>query len=353
MNRRTLLFISLASITIPLVATIYGPRPWNPLPSSTATGFACNYVSLQHTKLGHPESASRTQVILNQLKRENLLRSLVRLTGRAATLEELTLVHTPEYVQQIQDWAKNGETYLYREKWAPYRSAHVWESATTAAGSLIDLVTAVAEGRLRNGFALLRPPGHHATRDHGMGFCIFNNVALATQYLHRHRGIDRVAIVDLDAHHGNGTESIFKDDPRTLYVSLHQGGFYPYSGDVSTENILNLPLPFQARDSLYKKKMEEFVLPRLEDFHPQMILVSMGYDGHWLDSMSNLGLTLQGYAWLSQRLVQAANSLAQGKIVFALEGGYDLDALSIGAANTVKALLGRDDFMDPLGEPPF
>lgn len=323
------------------------------LKTATRTGIVWNRIALRHTKAGHPESALRAQAIIDELQNQKLLRALISVSPRPATEGELARVHSKSYVAQVKSWSQSQEPYLQHEKWSPYHSHFVWESALTAAGGLLDLVTAVADGKLRNGFAIIRPPGHHASHDKGMGFCIFNNIAVAAADLRATHHFERIAIVDVDAHHGNGTQEIFKNESQTLYISLHQADFYPYSGNESFGSILNIPMTFQSGDAAYRARFENVVLPKLLAFRPQFILVSSGYDGHWLDPMSNLGLTLNGYAWISQQLVQVADTVSGGRIVFALEGGYDLDAIANGAANTVKALLGRHDFLDPLGPPPF
>jgi acetoin utilization deacetylase AcuC-like enzyme len=321
--------------------------------SESRTGLVWNEIAMSHTQVGHPESALRVRAIVDELKKKDLWSKLRKVPARAAMDDELLLVHSEDYIEKVKKWSASSETYLDREKWSPYRSPYVLESARTAAGGLIDLVNAVAEGKVKNGFALVRPPGHHALRSHGMGFCIFNNVAIAAKSVRKNHSFKRIAIVDIDAHHGNGTQSIFENDPDTLYVSFHQAGFFPYTGNESKGSAINLPMGFQSHDRAYQKRFESVVAPALMGFQPDLILVSAGYDGHWMDYMSNLGLTLDGYAWLSQQLIQLAEKTSHGRIVFTLEGGYELDAVAGGVANTIRALLGHNDFQDPIGPPPF
>jgi acetoin utilization deacetylase AcuC-like enzyme len=224
---------------------------------------------------------------------------------------------------------------------------------------LIDLTLAVIDGQLKNGFALIRPPGHHALPDRAMGFCIFNNVAIAAKAAQLQRDLERVAIVDFDVHHGNGTQAIFEKDPSILYTSSHQYPHYPGTGSLKEighgkgkGTIINFPLPAGVGDEGFPAIYNEILIPAMRRFKPQIIIVSAGYDCHWSDPLAGLGLSLTGMAWISQTLVNLAEELCTGKIVFALEGGYNLDVLRIGVANSIKALLGRDDFTDPWGKSP-
>jgi len=314
------------------------------------TAIVFNSTSDQHTLLGHPENALRLEAILNQLKVEKLWDQVSRLEAREATFLELSLFHTEAYLRRIERSSADPKIpYLENEKWAPYNSRQAAASAKTAVGSLIDLTRLVARGVHRNGFAIIRPPGHHAKVDKGMGFCIFNSIAIATKNLLQDKLVNRVLIFDMDAHHGNGIAEAFQDSQDVAYVSFYQSGIFPYSDNRSFNRILNVPLAFQEREENYFRKFEERVPALFKEFRPEFVIVSAGYDAHWRDSMSNLGLSLQGYAQLSKRLVELAEEYSGGRIVFSLEGGYDLEVLSIGAANTLKALLKRDDFRDPVG----
>jgi len=225
---------------------------------------------------------------------------------------------------------------------------------------LIDLTLAVNDGKLNNGFALVRPPGHHATQNQGLGFCLFSNIAIAAKAAQHQRGLERIAIVDFDVHHGNGTQAILDDDPRVFFSSSHQYPYYPGTGNAreigrgkAKGTKINFPLSVGVGNDGFKAIYTEILIPLLRRFQPQLILVSAGYDAHWNDPLAQLGLSLTGLTWISETLVSLADELCQGKIVFTLEGGYNLEVLGNGVANTIRALLGRDDFADPLGPSPW
>lgn len=321
-----------------------------------STGYVYDPIFLKHTQRGHPESAQRLEAIMQELESSGLLASLQHVPSRAATPDELSYVHPSSYIEQVKAISQSGGGYLDPDT---YTNSHTYDAAVVAAGSLIDLTLDVIDGKLKNGFGFVRPPGHHALPNRGMGFCIFSNVAIAAKAAQRKRGIDRVAIVDFDVHHGNGTQAVFEEDPSVLYVSSHQYPHYPGTGTLreigrgkGTGTIINFPLPAGVGDEGFQAIYNEVLIPAMRRFKPQLIIVSAGYDCHWSDPLASLGLSLTGMAWISQTLVNLAEDLTGGKIVFALEGGYNLDVLSVGVANSVKALLGRDDFSDPPGESP-
>ncbi len=227
----------------------------------------------------------------------------------------------------------------------------------SAVGSSIDLTKAVIKGELKNGFALLRPPGHHAISTKSMGFCLFGNIAIAAKVAITETGISKVAIVDFDVHHGNGTQALVGDDPNILFISSHQYPFYPGTGSINEigqgdaeGTIINIPLQQGVGDEGFKTIYENLIIPSLRRFKPDLILVSAGYDAHWDDPLANLSLSLEGYDWISRKLISAADEICSGKIVFFLEGGYNLEVLSYGVANTIRGLLGIDFFEDPIGK---
>jgi acetoin utilization deacetylase AcuC-like enzyme len=281
------------------------------------TGFVYDPVFLKHTQYGHPENAERLNAILNNLESNKLLPLLEKVPSRRATLVELNYCHSENYIERVKEVCLQGRGYLDPDT---YTTEFSFDAATTAAGSLIDLTDKVCSGSLKNGFALIRPPGHHALVGSGMGFCIFGNAAIAAKAALKNFKVEKIAIVDFDVHHGNGTEAMVKDDPNILYISTHQSPFYPGTGS----------------------KTEK----------PGLIIVSAGYDAHWNDPLANLSLSLTGYSWISKTLVDLSEKLCNGKIIFTLEGGYNLEVLSEGVANSVKALLNRDDFEDPFVKPP-
>jgi acetoin utilization deacetylase AcuC-like enzyme len=231
-----------------------------------------------------------------------------------------------------------------------------WEAARMAAGAAATAVEAVLTGQVSNAFALIRPPGHHATPSQPMGFCLLNNIAIAARHALDALGVERVAIVDFDVHHGNGTQDCFYDDGRVLFCSTHASPLYPGTGaadDLGIEDgygaTLNLPLPYETGDVGFQLIYDQVVLPALRRFAPQLILVSAGYDAHWDDPLGPLSLSIDGYAALTQRLVALADEFCGGKIVLVLEGGYSRMALAGGVVASLRVLLGRDAGVDPLG----
>jgi acetoin utilization deacetylase AcuC-like enzyme len=321
--------------------------------TSPRTGYVYDPVFLKHAQAGHPEGPERLQAAFDGLDAAGLLGCLDQVRSRAAGPEELLLAHATAHIERAQAVSRSGGGYLDPDT---YTNRHTFDAAALAAGSVIDLTLAVVSGRLRNGMALVRPPGHHALRNQFMGFCIFNNIALAALAARQRGGLKRVAIVDFDVHHGNGTQDIFEADPDVLYVSSHQYPFFPGTGRADETGRgpaigtkINLPLPSGFGDEGFAELYEQIVFPALTRFGPQLILVSAGYDGHWADPLAGLRLSLSSLAAISAALVRCAERLCRGQIVFTLEGGYDLDVVGAGVANSVKALLGRDDFDDPLG----
>jgi acetoin utilization deacetylase AcuC-like enzyme len=240
-----------------------------------------------------------------------------------------------------------------------YVSPRSFDAAAMAAGGVARAVEAVLAGEIANGFALVRPPGHHATSTHAMGFCLFNNVAVAARVALAGGQAQRVLIADFDVHHGNGTQEIFEDDPAVFYFSTHQYPHYPGSGHWSEigrgageGTVLDVPLPVGVGDAGYARVFAELAWPLAERFRPDLILVSAGYDAHWGDPLAQMNLSLAGYANLARELVQMAEQLCAGRIVFALEGGYQLDVLAYGVLNTFYAMLGEGTVLDPFGPSP-
>jgi acetoin utilization deacetylase AcuC-like enzyme len=230
-----------------------------------------------------------------------------------------------------------------------------------AAGGLVEATEAVLSGQVDNAFALVRPPGHHALQQRGMGFCLFNNVALAARYALAERGLDRILIVDFDVHHGNGTQDEFDTDPAVMLISTHQYPHYPGTGHWNetghgdgTGSIVNVPLEGGVGDEGFARILQEIVGPAAWRFQPQLILVSAGYDAHWDDPLAYMQLTVSGYANIARALKDLAHELCDGRLVFTLEGGYHLEALAYSILNTFAVLLGDDDWqlVDPLGPSP-
>ena len=321
------------------------------------TGYVYDPIYLEHDLPSHPENARRLKHILSTLENEGMLARLRSLEPRPATVEELERVHTPAHIEQVQRKAQAGGGYLDPDTYVSPRS---FDAALMAAGGVVRAVEAVLMGEVANGFALVRPPGHHATATRAMGFCLFNNVAVAARAALAGGKAERVFIADFDVHHGNGTQDAFADDPAVFYFSTHQYPYYPGTGPwndagrgAGEGTVLNVPLPTQVGDAGYAQIFAELVWPLAERFRPDLILVSAGYDAHWNDPLAQMNLSLTGYAWLEQELVRMAEQLCDGRVVFTLEGGYQLDVLACGVLNGFYAMLGEDTIADPLGPSPY
>ena len=301
------------------------------------TGIAMDVRMLAHDAgPGHPERPERLRAVLNHLERAS---SLQRLGSRLATEDEIAVVHDPRLIELLAATAHRPRTVIDADT---STCAASWEAARLAAGCLLTTCDAVLAGQVNAGFALVRPPGHHAEFGRPMGFCLVNNVAIAAAWL-RQRGIARVAIVDWDLHHGNGTQHIFEDDPSVLYVSTHQYPFYPGTGAATDVGLgagvgrtLNVPLAAGFGDGEFRRAFDEIIVPVLRQFAPEFILISAGFDSDPRDPLGNLEITPGAIAYATQRLREVAADTAQGRLVAVLEGGYDLDALVDG----VDAVLG-------------
>lgn len=310
---------------------------------------------LEHDTGDHPESARRLQTIMAQLRRSSLLSRTQIIAPRPATEAELTLVHNESLIYAVQGMAAAGGGALGFDT---VISPGSFQAALLAAGGTIDLVRMVAQGALDRGFALVRPPGHHATRRDAMGFCLFNNIALAAAVALREGLARRIAIVDFDVHHGNGTEEAFETNSRLLYISTHQSPLYPGTGAMTdaglasgTGTTINIPIPAGVGDAGLEHVYESIIIPALDRFGADLLLVSAGYDIHWSDPLAGLNLSIAGISQMVSWLLDYANRQCDGHAVFVLEGGYQLDALSHGVAATVAAML-EEPYPDPLGPAP-
>jgi acetoin utilization deacetylase AcuC-like enzyme len=313
---------------------------------------------LQHDTLDHPEKASRVSTALQLLETSHVVDRLQRPACRDATEEELFRVHVPRMVERVRQASLHAPVMLDPDTIA---NTHSYDAAVRAAGAVVSATEAVVGGEYEAAFCLVRPPGHHATPRYSMGFCIFDSVAVAAAHARQSLGLERVAIVDPDLHHGNGVQEAFYSDPTVLYVSTHQYPFYPGTGEWTEAGsgdgvgaTLNIPLPAGCADAEYEHVFQELVEPKLLAFQPQLILVSAGYDAHFGDSISGAAMRLScaGYANLTSRLRRLANELCGGRIVMALEGGYNFTALAWSIRNSIEVLLGDPVSRDPLGLPP-
>ena len=289
---------------------------------------------------GHPERADRLRVLRDHLRDARGLRSI---GARAATPEELALVHTPALVEAVAATAGLPRVAFDPDTAA---SAGSYEAARLAAGGLMNLCEAVLAGEVDNGFALVRPPGHHAERDRAMGFCFFNNVAVAAAFL-RARGLGRVAVIDWDLHHGNGTQHTFESDPSVLYVSTHQYPYYPGTG--AAEEVgrgtgagytLNVPLPAGSGDAEMERAFADVIVPVCRQFAPEFVLISAGFDADRRDPLGGLEATTPGFAALAHACVDLAAETAGGRVVAVLEGGYDLHAIVDGVDAVLDVMRG-------------
>ena len=318
-----------------------------------STGYVYDPIYLEHDLGGHPESSRRLKAIRRVLEERGMLERLTPITATPISRERLERVHEPGYIDLVREVAERGGGHLDMDTYVRPRS---YEAALMAAGGLVNAVAAVLDGEVDNAFALVRPPGHHALARRGMGFCLFNNVAVAACYALDERGLERVLIVDYDVHHGNGTQDTFYETPRVLYFSTHQYPYYPGTGHwretgrgAGEGYTVNVPLAGGVGDAGFAEIYAEVLWPMARRYQPQLILVSAGYDAHWADPLAGMLLSLQGYAQMVRDLKEMAEEFCQGRIVFTLEGGYQLDVLSYGVLNTFRILLGEEDILDPLG----
>ena len=309
---------------------------------STRTTIVWSEAYLDHETESHPESPDRWVAIDRALRAAGLFDVLPLLTPSPATLEQVLAVHSSRLVERIRDIGERGGGWLDPDTWVSPLS---WETALLAAGGACDAVNAVMEGRAPRAFSLARPPGHHAEPHRAMGFCLLNSVAIAARRAQAAHGIQRVAIVDWDVHHGNGTQAIFWEDPSVLFISLHQFPFYPGSGSRAetgggegTGTTINIPLPAGTGEDVYLAAMDDLVLPALRAFAPELILVSAGYDAHEDDPLAMMRLRTESFGLFAERLRDAAEELCGGKLVLVLEGGYNLNALGDSVVATIEAL---------------
>ena len=291
----------------------------------------------------HPERPERLDAIYEAIDEGPLADVVTALAPRPAAFEELALVHEEVYIDRIEETRGKDRIMLDADTHACARTADV---ARLAAGGVLVLVDAVFDGSVDNGFALIRPPGHHAEADKAMGFCIYNNVAVAARYAQKRHGVERVLVIDWDLHHGNGTQHIFYDDPSVLYFSVHQYPYYPGSGAIRETGdgkgegfTVNVPVPPDQNDDDYVQVFRRIVTPLAAAFKPELIVVSAGFDPYFQDPLGGMRLTEEGFARLAANLLAAAHSYADGRIVFCLEGGYHLGGLARSTCRVLDTLV--------------
>jgi acetoin utilization deacetylase AcuC-like enzyme len=288
---------------------------------------------------GHPERPQRLSAINDRLIASGLSILLHHYDAPLATREQLQRVHDVNYIASIFDQAPDeGDPLVWIDP-DTAMNEHTLTAALRAAGAVVLGVDLVLSGKEQCAFCNVRPPGHHAEHNRAMGFCFFNNVAVGTAHALQAHGLERVAIVDFDVHHGNGSEDIFRTEPRVLLCSTFQHPFYPYSGsDTQLPNMVNVPLPAGSGSKAFRDAVEQYWLPALSQFKPQLIMISAGFDAHSADDMAGLCLVDDDYAWVTRQIKAVAAKTAKGRIVSTLEGGYQLHALARSAEAHIAAL---------------
>jgi len=312
----------------------------------------CLVLSPEHTLEGHPENAGRFARL------ESAMASLPagatrRIEPRPAPEQALLAVHPDRYLRALEAACTQGPAYV---DYAPtYVTPGSFTAACLAAGGTLNVLDEVLSGRSRTGLALVRPPGHHATATRAMGFCLLNNAAVATRAAQR-AGLQRILIVDVDLHHGNGTQAIFEADPEVLYISTHQRGIYPGSGELEKSGVeggagmsVNIPLHAHCGDETFARITDQILVPLARRFRPDLLLVSAGFDSHWRDPLGQLQLTCAGYSRLASSLAALADELCGGRVLVVLEGGYDAEVLAAGVESVACALARLPPRPDPLG----
>lgn len=319
-------------------------------------GLVYDPIYLEHYTGQHVENAGRLEAVISYLEQTGLKEQLTLIKPRAATTEEISLVHHHQYIAHIQEVAEKGGGWLDPDT---VTSTDSFQAAVHAAGGAISASDAVMSGEAGCAFALVRPPGHHATHNRAMGFCLFNNIAIATKHALAQYGLERILIIDSDVHHGNGTQAAFYDNPKVLYLSIHESPFYPGTGRIDEigsgtgeGTTINVPLPAGCGDSEYLIAFEQIVVPAVRRFNPQLIMVSIGYDLHWADELALMEVSTSGLAQIVRAIKGLADELCHGRMVFCLEGGYHLQALACSVKATFDVLLGKDSIDDPLGPSP-
>lgn len=318
----------------------------------TAFGYS---PALEHDFYNHPENARRGTTTIQLLRDSGLLDDLVEIESRQASRAMIKLAHAGPMIERLEQFALRGGGLLDQDTYVTDLSYFL---ALEAAGTTAAVAESIAKGEAKNGFVFVRPPGHHAESQRSMGFCLFNNVAVAARHLQQTTDIEKVMIIDVDVHHGNGTQEIFYSDPSVMFLSTHQYGrlFYPGTGSLEERGTgagsgfnLNVPLMDGVGDAGYLAIIDEIIYPATLRFNPDFMIISIGFDAHWMDPLSTMGLSLRGFGAMTQRLIEIARDVCDEKILFVQEGGYDLNVLATGVLNTLAAMNKVENFLDPMG----
>ncbi len=308
------------------------------------TGFHYDPVYLQHdTGTGHPECSERLSVTMQYLGAQQWFKQLQPVHGRVADMGAITAVHAQDYLQRAESICRAGVPFLDSMDVSVCRNS--FEIALRASGSALQLADQVIAGEINNGFALIRPPGHHAEHGMALGFCLFNNVAILARYLQNKHGLDKILILDWDVHHGNGTQHTFEEDPSVLYISTHQYPYYPGTGayyETGTGRgagaTLNCPMPAGAGDQEYEAAFLEKILPKIDQFRPELIIISAGFDAHQDDPLGSINLSTEFFGVMTEMLMEKADKYSAGRLISLLEGGYNLRMLPLCIAEHLKVL---------------
>jgi len=298
------------------------------------TGLLYDPIYLEHdTGFGHPERSDRLTAVMQYLEKQPFFEDITRISPRPAESEWIQQIHAPEYIDRAA--AACRKHYAHLDVLDVAISPKSYDIALLAAGGALELGDRVMSGALDNAFGLVRPPGHHAEHEMALGFCLFNNIAILARYLQKKHGLEKILILDWDVHHGNGTQHTFEEDPSVFYVSLHQYPFYPGTGAASETGLsrgggatLNCPMPAGSDDADYKQAFTDRILPAVNAFKPEIVLLSAGFDAHAADPLAQINLTTGCYGWMTERMMEIADRHANGRLIAMLEGGYDLNALA-------------------------
>ncbi|MBD2747264.1 histone deacetylase family protein [Microvirga sp. BT688] len=309
-----------------------------------STLYIAHPACLDHqTPFGHPERPDRIRAIERALEKERFT-SLIREQAPMAEMDSLALAHPEDHIVRLRDMSPREGIVRIDED--TVMSPGTYEAALRGAGGAVLAVDEVMSGKVRNAFVAMRPPGHHAERVRAMGFCFFNNAAIAARHAQKKHGAERVAIFDWDVHHGNGTQDIFWSDGTVLYCSTHEAPLYPGTGALSETGdhgtIVNAPLNAGDGSEAFREAVDNVIAPRIDSFAPDLIIISAGFDAHWRDPLASLNLTESDFAWATQKLMDLADRHCGQRIVSVLEGGYDLEGLAKSAAFHLDALMGRE-----------